>query len=413
MFWIGLGLACSSLVKWGIYPVLAIIAGLVVTVAFVKGGRDTLHLLKASLADGARAALPVGIACAVVGVIIGVLTLTGAASNFAGFILGVGEKSLFLSLVLTMLICLVLGMGIPTIPNYIITSAIAAPALLKLGVPLIVSHMFVFYFGIMADLTPPVALAAFAASSIAKEPGMKIGLKAVQIAVAGFVIPFMAVYDPALMLQGNPSLLAVTYIVGKALLGDHSLGRRRNRLPVVAAQSRRARYFGSQCRHADRRAPGHRRDRLRARRPVFSLARAAQPPPMPLCLTAGTAAAVLALNSFTLAWNHSIEKIRWEEDWQIADARLRLVEARVRGTGAGMEAPAGAVLRDGVWHYRPPVQPLEHLQLAHSPHTAEYELCDEKTCQSLSNLLPELEATAVVKISPCAASPEIGTKAKP
>jgi TRAP-type uncharacterized transport system fused permease subunit len=117
-----------------------------------------------------------------------------------------------------MLICLVLGMGIPTIPNYIITSSIAAPALLDLGVPLIVSHMFVFYFGIMADLTPPVALAAFAASSVAKEPAMKIGVKAVQIAIAGFVVPFMAVYDNALMLQGDPSVIAVVYIVGKALL---------------------------------------------------------------------------------------------------------------------------------------------------------------------------------------------------
>jgi len=112
----------------------------------------------------------------------------------------------------------VLGMGIPTIPNYIITSAIAAPALLQLGVPLIVSHMFVFYFGIMADLTPPVALAAFAASSIAKEAPMKIGFKAVSIAIAGFVVPYMAVYDNALMLQGDPSMLAVAYIVGKALL---------------------------------------------------------------------------------------------------------------------------------------------------------------------------------------------------
>jgi len=221
-FWLALGLAAALLVRqmdrWGIVPLLAIIALLVAAVAFVKGGRQTLHLLKMSLADGARQALPVGVACAVVGVIIGVLTLTGAASNFAGFILGVGEKSLFLSLVLTMLVCLILGMGIPTIPNYIITSAIAAPALLQLGVPLIVSHMFVFYFGIMADLTPPVALAAFAASSIAKESGMKIGLKAVQIAIAGFVIPYMAVYDPALMLQGDPSLPAVAYIVGKAVL---------------------------------------------------------------------------------------------------------------------------------------------------------------------------------------------------
>ena len=128
-----------------------------------------------SLVDGARQALPVGMACAIVGIIIGMLTLTGAASQLRRLHPRVGENSLFLSLVLTMLVCLVLGMGIPTIPNYIITSSLAAPALLKLGVPLIVSHMFVFYFGIMADLTPPVALAAFAAAPIAKASPMQIG----------------------------------------------------------------------------------------------------------------------------------------------------------------------------------------------------------------------------------------------
>jgi TRAP transporter 4TM/12TM fusion protein len=222
VFWIAVGLAAALFVaqmeKWGVQPVLALVGALVAIVFSIKGGRKTLHAMKNGLIDGARQALPVGVACAIVGVIIGVLTLTGAASNFAGFILGVGEKNLFLSLVLTMLVCLVLGMGIPTIPNYIITSSIAAPALLKLGVPLIVSHMFVFYFGIMADLTPPVALAAFAASSIAKESAMKIGVKAVQIAIAGFVIPYMAVYDPALMLQGEPGIAAVAYIVFKAVL---------------------------------------------------------------------------------------------------------------------------------------------------------------------------------------------------
>jgi TRAP transporter 4TM/12TM fusion protein len=222
VFWIATGLAAAVFVKqmdtWSIYPLLALIAALVAQTFVIKGGMKTLHLLKMSLVDGAKQALPVGVACAVVGVIIGVLTLTGAASSFAGFILSVGEKSLFLSLVLTMLVCLVLGMGIPTIPNYIITSSIAAPALLKLGVPLIVSHMFVFYFGIMADLTPPVALAAFAASSIAKESAMKIGFKAVQIAIAGFVVPYMAVYDNALMLQGDWTVAAVVYIVGKAVL---------------------------------------------------------------------------------------------------------------------------------------------------------------------------------------------------
>jgi len=218
VFWLAIGLTASLFAKWGIYPVLALIAALVAISFSVKGGMKTLHSMKMSLVDGAKQALPVGVACAIVGVIIGVLTLTGAASSFAGFILKVGEHSLFLSLFLTMLVCLVLGMGIPTIPNYIITSSIAAPALLKLGVPLIVSHMFVFYFGIMADLTPPVALAAFAAASIAKDSPMKIGLKATQIAVAGFVVPFMAVYDNALMLQGDPTVGAVLYIVGKALL---------------------------------------------------------------------------------------------------------------------------------------------------------------------------------------------------
>ena len=215
-FWVALGLGASTFTLWGITPVIAVIAALVAINFFIRGGPTTLQIMRAGLIDGATQALPVGLACAIVGGVIGVLTLTGAASTFAGFILQVGSTSLFLSLVLTMLVCLVLGMGIPTIPNYIITSAIAAPALLQLGVPLVVSHMFVFYFGIMADLTPPVALAALAASSIAKESYMKIGFKATQIAVAGFVVPYMAVYDPALMLLG-PWLDSV-YVIGKALL---------------------------------------------------------------------------------------------------------------------------------------------------------------------------------------------------
>ena len=222
VFWIALGLATASFFKYGIWPVIVAIALLVAVNLVIKGGRQTLAIMRSSLIDGARQAIPVGIACAIVGVIIGVLTLTGAASNFAEFILDVGAKSLFLSLFLTMIVCLILGMGIPTIPNYIITSAIAAPALLKLGVPLIVSHMFVFYFGIMADLTPPVALAAFAAASIAKASPMRIGWKATHIAIAGFVIPYMAVYDPALMLQpdasGGLSAIAVVYVIVKTVI---------------------------------------------------------------------------------------------------------------------------------------------------------------------------------------------------
>ncbi len=217
-FWLAVGIGASSFLQWGIQPILLLIGVLVAACFFIKGGRKTLLSLRASLVDGAKQALGVGIACAVVGVIIGVLTLTGAASSFAGFILAVGETSLFLSLVLTMLVCLILGMGIPTIPNYIITSSIAAPALLKLGVPLIVSHMFVFYFGIMADLTPPVALAAFAAASISKASPMKTGIKATQIAIAGFAVPYIAIYDPSLMLQGDWTWIGVAYVAFKAIL---------------------------------------------------------------------------------------------------------------------------------------------------------------------------------------------------
>jgi len=204
------------LFQLGIGVIFAVIAVLVGVCGVIKGGHETLTICLHALVEGARHAVPVGIACALVGIIIGVVSLTGVASTFAGYILGIGRDNLLLSLILTMITCLVLGMGIPTIPNYIITSSIAAPALLELGVPLIVSHMFVFYFGILADLTPPVALACFAAAPIAKETGFKISLWAVRIALAGFVIPFMAVYNPALMLQGDSVWMSV-YMLLKTL----------------------------------------------------------------------------------------------------------------------------------------------------------------------------------------------------
>ena len=225
IFWIVLALVAGAFFEVGIWAVLVAVAVLIAINAVIKGGPETLALCRDSLADGARTALPVGIACALVGTIIGVMTLTGAATTFGQFIVGVGKTSLFLSLILTMITCIVLGMGIPTIPNYIITSSIAGPALLALGVPLIVSHMFVFYFGILADLTPPVALACFAAAPIAKESGLRISFEAIKVAAAGFVVPFMAVYTPALMLQdGGPLAVsigywpAVAYVILKAVI---------------------------------------------------------------------------------------------------------------------------------------------------------------------------------------------------
>jgi hypothetical protein len=107
---------------------------------------------------------------------------------------------------------------------------------------------------------------------------------------------------------------------------------------------------------------------------------------MPLCIASGAVAAVLAVESFTLAWTHSVEKIRWEEDWRLSAGRLHLVEARIRGAGAGMEPPEGARLENDVWRYAPHVEPLPRLRLANSAFTADYELCAEGRCRPLAEV---------------------------
>ncbi|KJC58037.1 C4-dicarboxylate ABC transporter [Bradyrhizobium sp. LTSPM299] len=205
IFWIGLALVVAAVSRHGleIIPIASIVGGLIVIAAITSGGRATLAACRDSLADSAKSALTVGMACAIVGTIIGMMTQTGVGTIFGSWIIGLGAKSLFLALIMTMLLSILLGTGIPTIPTYIITAALAAPALAKLGVPLIASHMFAFYYGIMADLSPPVALAALAAAPIARENPDKIGWEAMRIALAGYVIPFIFVYSPALMLQAN------------------------------------------------------------------------------------------------------------------------------------------------------------------------------------------------------------------
>lgn len=122
---------------------------------------------------------------------------------------------------------------------------------------------------------------------------------------------------------------------------------------------------------------------------------------MPLCLTAGMVAATLAADAFTLAWTHSIEKIRWEEDWRVEQTWLVAAEARIRGTGAGMEPPPGAVMENGVWRYRPALAPQEALRLTHSPHTAGYELCIAGRCAPLAEHLPGIGADTVIELKSC------------
>jgi len=224
LFWVALGLVCAASIWFSVAAVALVTLALMIPAWLSGRGREALIGCRWALADGARQALPVGLACALVGIVIGTMTLTGLGTIVGNAVVSIGEDNLPLALVLVMLFSLILGMGIPTIPNYIITSSLAAPILLHLGVPLLVSHMFVFYFGIMADLTPPVALAAFAAAPMAKESGLKIAIQAVRIALPAFIVPYLMVADPVLILQPVPGLeglgywLDVGYVAAKATL---------------------------------------------------------------------------------------------------------------------------------------------------------------------------------------------------
>ncbi len=125
---------------------------------------------------------------------------------------------------------------------------------------------------------------------------------------------------------------------------------------------------------------------------------------MPICVTAGGLVLTLAMESFTLAWTHSIEKTRWEEDYRVEGNRLRLIEARVRGSGAGMEPPAGSTFADGVWHYDPHVPLLDKLRLTQSSFAAGYEICEHERCVPLADSAPRAENGDIVELRACSSS---------
>jgi TRAP transporter 4TM/12TM fusion protein len=153
--------------------------------------------------DGARNALGVACACACAGIVIGVVTLSGLGIVFTQFVVGLAKETLILALVLTMIAGIVLGMGMPTTPAYIIMTALLVPAIIKLGVIPPAAHMFAFYFAVLSAITPPVALAVYAAAGLAKADLWKSGWAAVKIGAAGFIVPFMVIYEPALLMIGE------------------------------------------------------------------------------------------------------------------------------------------------------------------------------------------------------------------
>ena len=184
-----------------------------------KGIKEAGHTILSSLEAGGRGAITVAVACGVAGCIAGCITATGLASKLITGIVAVSRNSMFIALFLTMLCCIVLGMGVPTTANYCIMASPCAPILIKMGLPAVCAHFFVFYFGIVADITPPVALAAYAGSAIAKSNPMKTGVNATKLAIAAFIVPYIFAYSPALLFENLSGWWQVLQIAATSIIG--------------------------------------------------------------------------------------------------------------------------------------------------------------------------------------------------
>ena len=201
---------------------ISIVAAVVVSL-FNKEHRMTPLSFFDALAAGAKSCITVAAACGMAGVIAGCINMTGLASKLITAIVSVSGGHLIIALFLTMLCCIILGMGVPTTANYCIMASTCAPILIQMGVPQMAAHFFVFYFGIVADITPPVALAAYAGSAIAKAPPMKTAFNATKLAIAAFVVPYILAMNPAMVLVDTTALevvqVAITSVLGILALG--------------------------------------------------------------------------------------------------------------------------------------------------------------------------------------------------
>ena len=195
---------------------VAILVGLI-----NKDDRITITKIIDALEAGGKGTITVAVACAMAGIVAGCITVTGLASKLITAIVSVSGGHTMIALVLTMLCCIVLGMGVPTTANYCIMAATCAPILMnpQIGVPAMAAHFFVFYFGIVADITPPVALAAYAGSAIAKAPPMKTAFNATKLAIAAFIVPYIFAMNPAMLLVNVENPFQVVQIVISSLVG--------------------------------------------------------------------------------------------------------------------------------------------------------------------------------------------------
>ncbi|HHV79424.1 MAG TPA: TRAP transporter permease [Firmicutes bacterium] len=224
----------------GITPIYAAFWGIALTVVcsfFKKDTRLTLKGLLRALESGAKQAVGVAIACAVVGIVIGILSLTSLGLVFTDQVIRIAHGSLLLTMILTMVACIVLGMGLPTTACYIVAATVAAPALVKLNVPPLVAHMFVFYYACLSAVTPPVALAAYTAAGLTGVDPNRTGWVAAKLALAGFIVPFVTVYSPMLLLiDVKPIQLiwaVITSSIGTYLLAASLEGYFKRTLPLI------------------------------------------------------------------------------------------------------------------------------------------------------------------------------------
>ena len=206
------------------YSAALAIAAVIIVGLFNKENRITPKKILESLAAGAQGSIAIAAACGIAGIISGVISATGLANIVLGGIINLAGNQVIVALFLTMFCCIILGMGVPTTANYCIMATICAPILMEMGVPAIAAHFFVFYFGIVADLTPPVALASYAGAAIAQSNPMKTALQSTKLAIAAFIVPYVFALNPVMLFEGlegsvGMQILKVVLIISTSLVG--------------------------------------------------------------------------------------------------------------------------------------------------------------------------------------------------
>jgi TRAP transporter 4TM/12TM fusion protein len=215
---------------YGFSAMRSVFFSLIITIAlsFIKKEtRPNLYTIPKALIDSAKSAIPIACACACAGIIMGIINLTGIGVKLSSLIVLLAEKNLLLSLFAVSVSAIILGCGMPTTAVYIILSVLTAPALIKVGVPALTAHMFIFYYGCTAPITPPVAMSSYAAAAIAQGDPMKVAFKSVKIGFIVFVVPFLLVYFPELMLLGEPFKVLIAFlsaITGIVFLNGGTIG---------------------------------------------------------------------------------------------------------------------------------------------------------------------------------------------